>query len=85
MFRWLSIIAAMISSGLVRKAPTKQCLSGLDLKKKRLEQKRELILASSSFHGPFDVRIFGSIAQTVATQDRDIDFLVDYLKTQLWP
>lgn len=39
---------------------------------------REQVLAFANRHGAYNVRVFGSVARGEATQDSDIDFLVDW-------
>jgi predicted nucleotidyltransferase len=43
-----------------------------------LHQRRELILEIASRHHARRVRVFGSVARGDATQDSDIDFVVDF-------
>jgi uncharacterized protein len=43
-----------------------------------LKEKRSEILATAERHGAYNVRIFGSVVRGEATEDSDIDFLVDY-------
>lgn len=43
---------------------------------KELKQKRKEILAISSRHGAYDVRVFGSIARGEGRPDSDVDLLV---------
>jgi len=50
-----------------------------------LKQKRNDIMNVAKKHGAYNVRIFGSVARGDATQDSDIDFLVDKgPKTSAW-
>lgn len=42
-----------------------------------LADKREEILAIAAKHGAYNVRIFGSVARGEATNESDIDFLVE--------
>jgi predicted nucleotidyltransferase len=42
-----------------------------------LETKREDILRIASTHGAYNVRIFGSVARGEATDQSDVDLLVD--------
>ena len=49
-------------------------LGGLEI----LADKRDEILKISAQHGAYGVRVFGSVARGEATEDSDIDFLVDY-------
>ena len=46
--------------------------------KELIQNKREAILAIAAKHGAYNVRIFGSLAREEATEDSDIDFLIDY-------
>ncbi len=39
---------------------------------------RSQILAIAQKHGAYNVRVFGSVARGEATQESDIDLLVDY-------
>lgn len=48
-----------------------------------LEDKRDAILAVAAQHGAFNVRVFGSVARGEASQESDIDFLVDYSLEQI--
>jgi len=50
---------------------------GLELDE-RLRNNREEILSIAERHGAFNVRVFGSVARGEATDQSDIDFLVDY-------
>ena len=43
-----------------------------------LADKRAQILAIAERHGAYNVRVFGSVARGEATEDSDVDFLVDY-------
>ena len=42
-----------------------------------LTEKREDILRIAAQHGARNVRVFGSVARGEATEDSDVDFLVD--------
>lgn len=42
-----------------------------------LADKKEQILDIAAQHGAYNVRVFGSVARGEATQNSDIDFLVD--------
>ena len=42
-----------------------------------LQANREKILEIAAKHGAYNVRIFGSVARGEATEESDIDFLVD--------
>ena len=46
--------------------------------KELIQDKRAEILAIAAKHGAYNVRIFGSVARGEATEDSDIDFLIDY-------
>jgi predicted nucleotidyltransferase len=43
-----------------------------------LKMKRDEILAIAEKHGAYNVRVFGSVARGEATENSDIDFLIDY-------
>jgi predicted nucleotidyltransferase len=43
------------------------------------------ILAIAEKHGAYNVRVFGSVARGEATEDSDIDFLVDYELEKITP
>jgi predicted nucleotidyltransferase len=43
-----------------------------------LQEQRTQILAIAQKHGAYNVRVFGSVARGEATEESDIDFLVDY-------
>jgi uncharacterized protein len=43
-----------------------------------LKPQRDAILAIAEKHGAYNVRVFGSVARGEATEESDIDFLVDY-------
>jgi len=43
-----------------------------------LQERRSQILAIAQKHGAYNVRVFGSVARGEATEQSDIDFLVDY-------
>lgn len=43
-----------------------------------LKMKRDGILAIAEKHGAYNVRVFGSVARGEATENSDIDFLIDY-------
>ena len=45
--------------------------------KKILKEKRSEILDIAKNHGASNIRIFGSVARDEATENSDIDFLVD--------
>ena len=42
-----------------------------------LQERRSQIIAIAEKHGAYNVRVFGSVARGEATQESDIDFLVD--------
>ena len=42
-----------------------------------LGDKREEILKIAEKHGALNVRVFGSVARSEATEDSDVDFLAD--------
>ena len=42
-----------------------------------LTNKREDVLRIAAKHGAFNVRVFGSVARGEATQDSDIDLLIE--------
>ncbi len=46
-----------------------------------LTPKRNQILAIAEQHGAYNVRVFGSVARGEATIDSDVDFLIDYDRT----
>ncbi|MDJ0901726.1 MAG: nucleotidyltransferase domain-containing protein [Xenococcus sp. MO_188.B8] len=50
-----------------------------------LADKRTQILAIAEKHGAYNIRIFGSVARGEATEDSDIDFLVDYNLAKISP
>lgn len=50
-----------------------------------LNQQRSQILALAEKHGAYNVRVFGSVARGEATEDSDIDFLVDYDLEKITP
>ena len=54
--------------------------------KRILSEKRRDILSIAAKHGASNVRVFGSVVRGEATQDSDIDFLIDYdiAKTTSW-
>ena len=43
-----------------------------------LADKRMQILEIAAQHGAYNVRIFDSVARGEATEDSDVDFLIDY-------
>lgn len=50
-----------------------------------LANKRNKILAIAEKHGAYNIRIFGSVARGEATEESDIDFLVDYNMSKISP
>ncbi|MCT7974640.1 nucleotidyltransferase family protein [Laspinema olomoucense] len=50
-----------------------------------LKQQRSQIIALAEKHGASNVRVFGSVARGQATEDSDIDFLVDYDLEKITP
>ncbi|MCT7965746.1 nucleotidyltransferase domain-containing protein [Laspinema sp. D1] len=50
-----------------------------------LKQQRSQIIALAEKHGAYNVRVFGSVARGEATEDSDIDFLVDYDLEKITP
>jgi uncharacterized protein len=50
-----------------------------------LQERRSQILAIAQKHGAYNVRVFGSVARGEATQESDIDFLVDYDLEKITP
>ena len=50
-----------------------------------LANKRNQIIAIAEKHGAYNIRIFGSIARGEATENSDIDFLVDYNLAKISP
>ena len=44
---------------------------------KRLQAKRRHILRAAARHGASNIRVFGSAARGEATEESDVDFLVD--------
>jgi len=53
--------------------------------KELLGERRSQILAIAEKHGAYNVRVFGSVARGEATEDSDIDFLVDYELEKITP
>lgn len=51
-----------------------------------LNEKRQDIFSIAAKHGASNVRVFGSVVRGEATQNSDIDFLIDYdiAKTTSW-
>ena len=58
--------------------------TGLGIKELLYDQ-RSQILAIAEKHGAYNVRVFGSVARGEATEDSDIDFLVDYNLSKITP
>jgi len=50
-----------------------------------LGDRRSQVLAVAKKHGAYNVRVFGSVARGEATEDSDIDFLVDYDLEKITP
>ena len=50
-----------------------------------LQEQRMQILAIAEKHGAYNVRVFGSVARGEATEESDIDFLVDYDLRKITP
>jgi uncharacterized protein len=50
-----------------------------------LADKRAQILAIAAQHGAYNVRVFGSVARGEATEDSDVDFLIDYQLEKITP
>ena len=50
-----------------------------------LQEQRSQILAIAQKHGAYNVRVFGSVARGEATEESDIDFLVDYDLEKITP
>ena len=49
-----------------------------------LGNKREQILRLAAAHGVYNIRVFGSLARHEATENSDVDFLVDGLENAAW-
>lgn len=58
--------------------------TGLGIKE-LLHDRRSQILAIAAKHGAYNVRVFGSVARGEATEESDIDFLVDYDLEKITP
>lgn len=58
--------------------------TGLGIKE-LLHDRRSQILAIAEKHGAYNVRVFGSVARGEATEESDIDFLVDYDLEKITP
>jgi len=58
--------------------------TGLGIKE-LLHDRRSQILAIAANHGAYNVRVFGSVARGEATEESDIDFLVDYDLEKITP
>ena len=50
-----------------------------------LADKRTQILEIAAQHGAYNVRVFGSVARGKATEDSDVDFLIDYDLSRISP
>jgi uncharacterized protein len=50
-----------------------------------LYKQRSQILDIAQQHGAYNVRVFGSVARGEATEDSDVDFLVDYDLEKITP
>lgn len=50
-----------------------------------LHEQRSQILDIAQKHGAYNVRVFGSVARGEATEDSDVDFLVDYDLEKITP
>ncbi len=50
-----------------------------------LTPKRSEILAIAVKHGAYNVRVFGSVARGEATNQSDVDFLIDYDLEKITP
>jgi hypothetical protein len=50
-----------------------------------LQEQRSQILAIAQKHGAYNVRVFGSVARGEATEESDIDFLIDYDLEKITP
>lgn len=58
--------------------------TGLGIKE-LLHDRRSQILSIAAKHGAYNVRVFGSVARGEATEQSDIDFLVDYDLEKITP
>lgn len=58
--------------------------TGLGIKE-LLHDRRSQILAIAEKHGAYNVRVFGSVARGEATEESDVDFLVDYDLEKITP
>jgi uncharacterized protein len=58
--------------------------TGLGIKE-LLGERRSQILAIAEKHRAYNVRVFGSVARGEATEDSDIDFLIDYDLEKITP
>lgn len=65
------------ADGFVRVIVTDTAQQGLGIGD-LLQGKRDAILKLAAQYGASNVRVFGSVARGEATQDSDIDFLVDF-------
>lgn len=59
-------------------------MTGLGIRE-LLQERRSQILAIAEKHGAYNVRVFGSVARGEATEESDIDFLVDYDLEKITP
>lgn len=50
-----------------------------------LHERRSQILDIAQKHGAYNVRVFGSVARGEATENSDVDFLVDYDLEKITP
>jgi predicted nucleotidyltransferase len=50
-----------------------------------LYERRSQILDIAQKHGAYNIRVFGSVARGEATEDSDVDFLVDYDLEKITP
>ena len=53
--------------------------------KQVLSENRQSVLSLATKHGASNVRVFGSVVRGEATENSDIDFLVDYDITKTTP
>ena len=49
-----------------------------------VKNKKEEILKLAEKHGAYNVRVFGSVIRDEATEESDIDFLVDFSGVDLY-
>ena len=50
-----------------------------------LQDQRDAILEIADKHGAYNVRVFGSVVRGEATEQSDIDFLIDYDRQRMSP